>query len=82
MYMQNQGLPRWLNGKDSTCSAGDLGSIPGLGSFPGEGNGKPLQDSYLESSVERSVASYSSWGCRLLDMTEVTGHSLTFGYLL
>ena len=29
--------------KTSTCSAGDLGSIPGLGSSPGEGNGNPLQ---------------------------------------
>ena len=31
------------DGKKLACNAGDLGSIPGLGSFPGEGNGKPLQ---------------------------------------
>ena len=29
--------------KESACSAGDLGSIPGLGRSPGEGNGNPLQ---------------------------------------
>ena len=28
-----------LNGKESTCNVGDLGSIPGLGRSPGEGNG-------------------------------------------
>ena len=34
----------WLSvGKESACSAGDLGSIPGLGRSPGEGNGNPLQ---------------------------------------
>ena len=31
------------NGKASVCNAGDLGSIPGLGRSPGEGNGSPLQ---------------------------------------
>ena len=30
------------DGKESACSAGDLGSIPGLGRTPGEGNGNPL----------------------------------------
>ena len=35
-----------LEGKTSACNAGDLGSIPGLGRFPGEGNGTPLQYSY------------------------------------
>ena len=34
--------------KESTCNAGDPGSIPGLGRSPGEGNGNPLQYSYLE----------------------------------
>ena len=39
-------------GKESTCNAGDLGLIPGLGRSPGEGNGYPLQYSDLESSME------------------------------
>ena len=39
-------------GKESACNAGDLGSIPGLGRFPGEGNGYPLQYSGLENSKD------------------------------
>ena len=38
------------NGKESTCNAGDLGLIPGLGRSPGEGNGYPLQYSCLEQN--------------------------------
>ena len=38
-------------GKESTCSVGDSGSIPGLGRYPGEGNGCPFQDSGLEDSM-------------------------------
>ena len=37
------GLPRWLSDKESTCNAGDMGSIPELGRSPGEGNGCSLQ---------------------------------------
>ena len=37
------GLPWWLSGKEATCNAGDVGSIPGSGVFPGEGNGNPFQ---------------------------------------
>ena len=36
-------------GKESTCNAGDLGLIPGLGRYPGEGNGYPVQYSGLEN---------------------------------
>ena len=39
-------------GKESTCNAGDLGSVPGLGRSPGEGKGYPLQDSGLENSMD------------------------------
>ena len=38
--------------KASACNVGDLGSIPGLGRSPGEGNGKPLQYSGLENSMD------------------------------
>jgi len=41
--------------KESVCTVGDLGSIPGLGRFPGEGNGKPLQCSCLENSMDRGT---------------------------
>ena len=39
--------------KESVCSVGDLGSIPGLGRLPGEGNGYPPQYSCLENSLDR-----------------------------
>ena len=39
-------------GKEPTCNEGDLGSIPGLGRTPGEGNGYPLQYSGLEKSMD------------------------------
>ena len=38
--------------KASASNAGDLGSIPGLGTSPGEGNGNPLQYSCLENPVD------------------------------
>ena len=49
---KNSGLPCGSNGKESTCSAGDLGSIPGLGRSPGEGNGNPLQYSCLDNPMD------------------------------
>ena len=42
-------------GKESTCIAGDPGSIPGLGRSPGEGNGNPLQYSCLENFLDRGA---------------------------
>ena len=46
----------------SVYNAGDLGSIPGLGRFPGEGNGNPLQCSCLEElHGQRSQVGYSPW---------------------
>ena len=46
------GFPRGSAGKESAYNVGDLGSIPGLGRSPGEGNGYLLQDSGLESSMD------------------------------
>ena len=40
-------------GKESACSAGDLGSIPGLGRCPGEGNGNSLQNPCLENPMDK-----------------------------
>ena len=45
-------FPGGSDGKASACSAGDPGSIPGLGRSPGEGNGTPLQYSCLENPVD------------------------------
>ena len=38
---------------ESACNAADLGSIPGLGQYLGEGNGNPFQYSYLENPMDR-----------------------------
>ena len=42
------GSPGGSVGKESACNAGDLGSLPGWGRSPGEGNGSPLQYSCWE----------------------------------
>ena len=42
------------DGKESACNAGNWGLISGLGKSCGEGNGNPLQYSWLEDSMERS----------------------------
>ena len=47
------GFPGSSVGKESSCGAGDPGSISGLGKFPGEGNGYPFQHLCLENSVDR-----------------------------
>ena len=49
------GFPGGSEVKASAYNAGDLGSVPGLGRSPGEGNGNPLQDSCLENSMEGGV---------------------------
>ena len=41
--------------KSSACSAGDPGSVPGLGRSPEEGNGNPLQYAYLENPMDRGA---------------------------
>ena len=49
------GLPGGSDGKATACNAGDLGSIPGSGRSPGEGNGNPLQYSCLENSMDEGA---------------------------
>ena len=46
------GFPGGSEVKASACNVGDLGSIPGSGRSPGEGNGNPLQYSCLENPME------------------------------
>ena len=48
-------FPGSTAGKESACNVGDLGSIPELGRLPGEGNGKPLRYSYLDSPMDRGA---------------------------
>ena len=52
------GLPQGLSSKEFACSAeaaGDMGSIPGWGRYPGEGHGSPLQYSCLENPMDRGA---------------------------
>ena len=50
-----EGFPGGSDGKESACSAGDRGSVPGLGRSSGEGNGNPLQFSCLENPMDREA---------------------------
>ena len=64
-------FPRGSDGKVSVYNVGDLGSIPGSGRIPGEGNGKPLQYSCLENPMDRrNMVGYSPRGRKESDMTE------------
>ena len=69
--MLHQGFPGGSDGKESACSAGDLGLIPGLGRSPGGGDGNPLQSSYLLLSPtmvyphgQRFLECYNPCGCK------------------
>ena len=68
------GFPGGSHSKESACKAGDPGSIPGLGSSPGEGNGNLPQYSCRESHGQRSLVGYSPgvawWVCKVSDRTE------------
>ena len=49
------GFPGSSEGKASACNAGDLGSVPGSGRSPEEGNDNPLQYSCLENPIDREA---------------------------
>ena len=69
------GFPAGLDGKESACNAGDLGSFPGSGKSPEERNGYPLQYSCLENSVNReALAGCRPWCHKESDMTEQPIH--------
>ena len=78
--MMSYGLPQWLSGKESACSAGgtgDVGLVPGSGRSPEEG--MAIHSSILACRVPGTVrlAHYSSYVCKELDMNEVTEHKLS-----
>ena len=64
------GFPCGLASKESTCHAGDLGSIPGFGRSPGEEKGYPLQYSGLENSMDCIVQ-----GVKLIQLYSFPGGS-------
>ena len=55
LHVINIGFPGTLDGKESACSAGDMGLIPGSGRSPGGGYGNPLQYSRLENFKDRGA---------------------------
>ena len=64
-YRQQKGFPGGSDCKESACSSGDLGSLPGLGDSPGEGNSDPLQYSCLGNSMDRGA-----WRATVTGVTE------------
>ena len=73
-------------GKESACNTGDAGdrsSMSGLGRSSGGGHGYSLQYSCLENPMDRGAwwATYSPWGYKELNMTEVTKYITTQIYV-
>ena len=76
------GFPGGSDGKESTCNVGDLGSIPGLGRYPGGGHGNPLQFSCLENPQgQRNLAGYNPWGHKELNVTERLSTHIYLNYI-
>ena len=73
------------DGKESACSAGELGLITGLGRSPGEGDGNPLQHSCLENPIDSGVGRLQSLGSQRVGHnwelkhththTQISGHT-------
>ena len=76
--IQFLGFPYGSDGKKSTCSVGDLGSIPGSGKSPGGGNGNSLQYSCLENPMDRGVWQATVHGVSKngTQLSDFTSHSL------
>ena len=71
--MEDMGFPSGPGVKNLPTNAGDMGSIPGWGRSPGEGNSNPPAV-FLpgESHGQRSLVGYSPWGRKESDTTEAT----------
>ena len=69
-YLLIVGFPGGSEGKESACNAGDMCLIPGSGRAPREGNGNPLQYSFLENSMDRGAWQASPQGLKESDTTE------------
>ena len=70
-------------GSDSKASAyysGDLGSIPGSGRSPGEGNGNPLQDSCLENPMDGEAWWATVHGVTKSRRTQLSDFTLLYIY--
>ena len=77
----NLGFPGGSDRKESSCNAGDMGLIPGLGRSLEGGHGNPLQYSCLENPQgQRSLVGYSPWGRKESDTTERLSIHSTFKF--
>ena len=77
--LREKDFPNGLDDKESTCSAEDAGSIPELGRFPGEGNGNPLQYSFLKNSMNRGAWQCPVHGVPKSQTQLIDYYSLKFG---
>ena len=66
----SRGFPGGLDGKESTCNAGDLGLIPRSVRFPGEGNDNPLWYPCLENPMDRGAWQAAVHGVAELGTTQ------------
>ena len=73
-------FPGGSDGKESTCNVGDLGSIPGAGRSPGEGNVCTFQYSCLENSMDRGASWLQSMRLQRVKHNRVT-NTFTFSYI-
>ena len=74
MLIELTGFPGGTSGKEPTCNAGDVGSIPGSGRSPGEGHGNPLQYSCRENPMDRGASWATVHGVAESDTPEATEH--------
>ena len=70
------GLPLWSAGKEFSHITGDAGDLASPGRFPGEGNGNPLQYSFLGNPVDRGAwQATSSKDSKELDTKQLSTHA-------
>ena len=75
MYAK-EGFPGGSEVKNPSANAGDAGSVPESGRFPGEGNGNPLQYSCLENPMDRGA-----WWATVCGIARV-GHDSAWSFFL
>ena len=71
-------IPSGSDGEESACHVGDQSLIPGSERSPGEGNGYPLQYSWLENSMDRGAWWVRLWGQKVSDTTELLSIHIWF----
>ena len=79
-FKVEMGFRSGSDGKESACNAGDLGSIPGLGRSPREGNDNPLQYTCLENPMGRGAWQATVQGVTK-NRTRMNDYTFTFFFL-